>query len=208
MNAGAVKYNSQPIDEKAFALNYKRKLSREIKRFGQFFEDLTQKAREDFLSFFNQQGLDSEAGLLVIPASHHFYYDADDLKEIKTVINLKQLNHVRDIKEFLRNIASLMPYKSNFVGCFVDNRAQNSFSDKSSNLPSWYTGTDEAFENGIASRIPFINRMYSFFDARTNRYLSRQSVINLLEEHGFQIIRMTELHGLTYFYTQKIKPAA
>ena len=56
--------------------------------------------------------------------------------------------------------------------------------------------------------IPFINRMYSFIDSRTNRYLTRRSVTNLLEECGLQVVGMTELNGLTYFYTQKKKPAA
>jgi len=45
-------------------------------------------------------------------------------------------------------------------------------------------------------------------DLRTNRYLSRRSVTTLLSEHGFQIVGMTEMNGMTYFYTKKNNPAA
>jgi hypothetical protein len=67
---------------------------------------------------------------------------------------------------------------------------------------------EEVFENGIESRIPFINRMYSIIDFRTNRYLTKRTVSRLLEECGLQVVSMTELNGLTYFCTEKIQPAA
>ena len=150
----------------------------------------------------------SESSLLVIPSNRHFFYDNDDLKGVRTVVNLKHFNHIREMRDFLSAISDLMPNRSSFIGCFVDNKSQNGFSDKYSNLPGQFSEKAEAYENGIESRIPFINRMYSFIDSRTNRYLTRKTVTNILEECGLQIIRMTEINGLTYFYTQKIKPAA
>lgn len=172
------------------------------------FKDISDRDRDDFLDFLDQQGIVNETGMLVIPSTHHFFYDAEDLKGVKTVINLKQLNHIREMKVFLQTISDLLPQKSTFVGCFVDNRAQNGFSDKYSNLPGQNSEKDEAYENGIESRIPFINRMYSFIDSRTNRYLTRRSVITLLEECGLKVVKMTELNGTTYFCTQKSRSAA
>jgi hypothetical protein len=66
----------------------------------------------------------------------------------------------------------------------------------------------EAYENGIESRIPFINRMYSFIDSKTNRYLTKRAVTNLLKEVGLELVGMTDLNGLTYFHTRKNRPAA
>lgn len=80
--------------------------------------------------------------------------------------------------------------------------------DKYGNLPKQQSERTEAYENGIESRIPFINRMYSFIDSRTNRYLTRKSVTNLLKENGLEMVGMTEINGLTYFHTRKDKPAA
>ena len=173
-----------------------------------FFEDLSERSREDFLSYLEEEGLISDSGMLVIPSSRHFFYNAEDLRGVKTVVNLRQLNQIREMRDFLRTISDLMPDKSSFVGCFVDNKAQNGFSDKYDNLPESVSNRAEAYENGIESRIPFINRMYSFIDARTNRYLTRRTVINLLEEYGLQVTGIAEINGLTYFSTRKIKPAA
>jgi hypothetical protein len=124
------------------------------------------------------------------------------------VINLKQLNYVREIREFLSKISEMLPNNSSFVGCFIDNKSQTGFSDKYSNLPKQLSDKAEAYENGIESRIPFINRMYSFIDAKTNRYLTKKTVSHLLEECSLQLVGMTELNGLTYFCTRKTKSVA
>lgn len=148
-------------------------------------------------------GLVSDPAILVIPSSRNFFYDAEDIKGVKTIVNLKQLNYVREIRDFLRKISELLPSDSNFVGCFIDNKSQNGFSDKYSNLPRDISEKAEAYENGIESRIPFINRMYSFIDLKTNRYLTKRTVSNLLEECNLHLVGMTELNGLTYFHARK-----
>ncbi len=170
--------------------------------------ELTDEVREDLITYLNRMGLAGEAQILVIPSTRHYFYDAEDLKGIKTVINLKQLNYVREIREFLRKISEMLPNNSSFVGCFIDNKSQTGFSDKYSNLPRQLSEKAEAYENGIESRIPFINRMYSFIDARTNRYLTKRTVSHLLEECSLQLVSMTELNGLTYFCTRKAKSVA
>lgn len=172
------------------------------------FNELAPEIRDDFFYYLDRMGLINESGMLVIPSTHHFFYDAEDLKGVRTIVNLKQLNHVREIRDFLKKVADLLPRESNFVGCFVDNNSQNGYADKYSNLPRDRPEKAEVFENGIESRIPFINRMYSFIDFRTNRYLTKRTVTRLFEECGLQVVSMTELNGLTYFCTEKIHPAA
>ena len=207
MDSGAVAYNSLNNDEPV-KLTYRKRLLYENSRISKLFEDLPENAREDFFNYLTEQGLVSETGMLVIPSNRHFFYDAEDMKKVKTVVNLRQLNHIREMKEFLRTVADLLPQRSNFIGCFVDNKAQNGFSDKYNNRSGQMEERAEVYENGIESRIPFINRMYSIIDARTNRYLTRRSVTNLLKEYGLQVVGMTDLHGITYFCTQKSQPVA
>ncbi len=170
MHSGALAYHPEINEEQIVQASYQKRDMPGKTRIGRLFEELPERAREDFFSFLNQLGLTSESRMLVIPSTHHFYYDAEELKDIKTVVNLRQLNHIREVKEFLRTISELLPHKSNFVGCFIDNKAQSGFSDRYNNLPGYDTDKAEAYENGIESRIPFINRMYSFMDLRTNRY--------------------------------------
>ena len=61
-------------------------------------------------------------------------------------------------------------------------------------------------ENGISSRIPFLNMIYDIMDAKTNRFLTRRTVTTMLEEVGFKIMDMAEIKGLTYFSVLKVKP--
>jgi len=204
MNQEALTYNSKSTESKAFEPGIRKRDNPGRSGLVRLLDELSEKARQDLFSFLEHIGLASDTRMLVIPSTRHFFYDAEELKEIKTIINLKQLNHVKDIKEFLRTVSELLPHRSNFVGCFVDNRAQRGFSDDAGRQ----TDKIEAYENGIESRIPFINRMYSLMDLRTNRYLSRRSVTTLLSEHGFQIVGMIEMNGMTYFYTKKNNPAA
>ncbi len=207
MDSGALSYNSLN-NEQAVKVTYRKRLLSENSRIKKLFEDLPESVREDFSNYLAEQGLVSETGMLIIPSNRHFFYDAEDLKKVRTVVNLRQLNHIREMKEFLRTIADLLPQRSNFIGCFVDNKTQNGFPDKYSNQSGQAEDKTEAYENGIESRIPFINRMYNFIDARTNRYLTRRSVTNILTEFGLQVVGMTSLHGMTYFCTQKKQPAA
>ena len=163
---------------------------------------------EDYLIVFARLGLVAEPGFLVIPYKHHFFYVKEDLKGVKTLINLRQLNHVREVRGFVRKISELLQYQASFIGCFVDNKTQKRLSDKYGQLPGHSPEMTETYEYGIESRIPFINRMYSFIDARTNRYMTRRTVSSLLKEFGFRVVSMTEINGVTYFYSRKANPAA
>jgi hypothetical protein len=208
MDSVAAENNSDVIKDKAIKGAYPKNRSSRDSHLNRLFDELSDAAREDLMEYLDRMGLINEADLLVIPSTRHYFYDAEDMKGIKTVVNLRQLNHVREVREFLRNIVDLLPVKSNFVGCFVDNKVQNGFSDKYSNLPQKISDKAEAYENGIESRIPFINRMYSFIDSRTDRYLTKRTVTNLLKEVGLELVGMTDLNGLTYFHTRKNRPAA
>jgi len=204
MIQGELTYNPNSAAGKIFEQDMQRRVNSGQNRLGQLLDELSEKAKQDLFSFLEHIGLASDTRMLVIPSTRHFFYDAEELKGIRTVINLKQLNHVRDIKEFLRTVSEILPQTSNFVGCFVDNRTQRAYSDDA----GYHTDRAEAYHNGIESRIPFINRMYSLMDLRTNRYLSRRSVTLLLSEYGFKIVGMAEMNGMTYFHTTKNNPAA
>ena len=62
----------------------------------------------------------------------------------------------------------------------------------------------DSYEVGIESRIPFVNRIYNFMDAKTDRSLTRKTVTNLLNEFGFKVVIMSEQNGVTYFYSKKV----
>jgi len=202
MNTEPMGNNTNEFRDRQAGLNSRMNSSRMMK-LNHLFAELNAEVRQDLIRYLEELGPFNESNLLVIPSSRHFFYDTEDLKGVKTVVNLKQLNFVREIRDFLHNVSKMLPQESHFVGCFIDNRTQNGFSDKYSNLPRNLSEKAEAYENGIESRIPFINRMYSFIDLKTNRYLTKKTVSNLLEECRLQLIGMTEINGLTYFHAKK-----
>jgi len=159
---------------------------------------------EDFLNYLASMGLVDESGLLVLPHRNHYFYDFEELKRVKTIVNLMKLNHVRELRGFVRKLSELLHYQANFVGCFVDNKTQNRFSFKFNNLSEKFSEMPDSYEVGIESRIPFVNRIYNFMDAKTDRSLTRKTVTNLLNEFGFKVVIMSEQNGVTYFYSKKV----
>ena len=207
MNKGTVGINSGIINDQSTNKTGSKRLSLKDSGLMHIFNELDIDVRQNLITYLDSMGLVTETGVLVIPSTRHYFYDEEDMKGIRTVITLKPLNHIREMKDFLKQMISLLPLKSDFIGCFVDNRTQNGYSDKDGNGSKHEPDKDEVFENGIESRIPFINRMYSFIDSKTNRYLTKRSVANLLEEVGLELVSMSEMKGMTYFHSRKNIPA-
>jgi hypothetical protein len=120
---------------------------------------------------------------MVLSSMHHYYYDHNDLKGIKTLINLKKLNQVRHLESFLHTLYRILPYKAYFVGCFMDNN---------------YNGHG----SHLYQPVKFLNGFMNIFDSRTERSLSDRSITKLLEEHFFKVIDITYINGMAYFWAQ------
>jgi hypothetical protein len=168
---------------------------------------LTAEGCDNLLKYVDELGLSNDPNIIVLSSTRHYYYDADEMINVRTVINIKELNQIKDIKSFIQSIFQLLPQNSSFIGCFVDNKKVNGFELRNGSS-SVQKKTDVIdLENGIVSSIPFINMIYSFIDSKTNKYLSAKSVSDILEEHGLKVLDMKVISGLTYFQAQKIGPA-
>jgi hypothetical protein len=207
MDKGTVGLNPRIINDQNTNKVGRKRLSLKDSGLMHLFNEMDLEVRQYLIDYLDRMGLITESGVLVIPSTRHYFYDAEDMKGIKTIITLKPLNHVREMKDFLKQIIDLLPVNSDFIGCFVDNRTQTSLSEKDGDIQRHETDKAEAYENGIESRIPFINRMYSFIDSKTNRYLTKRSVTTLLKDVGLELVSMSEIKGMTYFHTRKSRPA-
>ncbi len=166
-------------------------------------EILIGEGREDFVNYIEWLGLENDPNLIVISSMHHYFYDAEEMIKVNILVNLIKLNQIKDIKDFLVSISHNLSSNSNFIGCFVDNKSQDLFELRKTASEDESKRISTAVENGILSRIPLLNRIYSFVDSRTNRYLTKHHVTLLLEDHGFKVLDMTEMNGLTYFHAKK-----
>ncbi len=148
------------------------------------YTNLAAEGDENFFHYLNWLGLSNEPNLLVLSSRHHFYYDYDDLKGVKVLVNLKSLNVIRHLDSFLHVVFRVLPPKASFIGCFTENKRSGA---KGFSLQ----GTTSIF-----------NRFINFLDSRIERYLDRDDVKRILESHGFSIVDMTEIDGKIYFISR------
>jgi hypothetical protein len=141
---------------------------------------------ENFKNYLNWLGLANEDNMLVLSSKLHYYYDYEELKEVTTLLNLKKLNLVKHLDDFLQTLYTGLSPETNFVGCFTDTKAQKGVA--------------------IASRL--YKKFLNFLDAKTDVDIDSKSFSARLESHGFKVIDMTEINGLTYFRTQNYRTAS
>ena len=170
----------------------------------EMIDNLITEGGHDFYNYVDRVGLVNDPNLIVLSSVHHYYYDADEMKNVKTIVNLKELNKIKQIKSFLKSQLYTMPARCNFIGFFANNAKVDRYALRYSSSLLLNMKKSEDIENGIVSRFPVINMIYGLMDWKTNRYMSESGVTILLKEFGFTVLDMTEINGRTYFHSQKV----
>lgn len=156
-----------------------------------------------FLDYINWLGILHNTNIIVLSATQHYYYDVDDLAEVETIINLKQLNREKQIDRFLKSIACGLLPESSLVGCFIDHNRINGNQMRIHPSGSHYLGYTDLIENGIISTNPIFNRIINILDSRIFRRLTENIVHRLLKNNGFRVENMTEINGIICFHSRK-----
>ena len=175
--------NSDIRDRTSFL---RTKISQEAVKKNQVPDKLDAEVDENFLNYLTRHGLANEDKLLILSSKLHYYYDYEELKEVTTLINLKKLNLVKHLDNLLQTLNNGLSPKTNFVGCFADRKAQK----------------------GVSMTSRLYKRLLNFLDAKIDVEIDGKDFSTLLESHGFKVLDMTEINGLTYFRTQNHKMAA
>jgi uncharacterized protein YfbU (UPF0304 family) len=159
---------------------------------------------ESLYNYIDWLRLARDENMIVLSSQRHYYYSEEELRNVITIINLKQLNQVRNPEEMVQSIFKIMQPKCNFVGFFAESSKHLEPEYNIIHPTNGSKNSSDALEHGIVSKSPLLNRIYNLIDFRTSRYLERKDVYNLFETNGFKVIDMTELNGLTYFCAQKV----
>ena len=173
------------------------------------FEKLVEEGQEDYYNYLDWLGLAKDPDYLILASSHHYYFEHEDLKTIKTVVNLKQLNDIKRIEDFLQTIQSVLPLKCYFVGSFTDNRNQNDTSISSNQ--SYHKITEKIAlirKRGAGTLTPLLNMLNNIIEPGANKYMTEKTVRLLFKNTGLKILDITDFKGITYFCTQKDKSSA
>lgn len=142
---------------------------------------------DNFFRYLKDLGLSRENNLVVLSSRHHYFYDENELKNVRTLINLRKLNLIKYLDEFLYTLVQVLPPDTKFLGCFSDFEV----SEKS----------ETSFLRPIKSLGHKISKLYS----GNEKILNRNRVSEILESFGFKIIDMTDMNGLTYFCAQNLR---
>jgi len=136
---------------------------------------------KNFFRYLKNFNLAKDPDLLILPPNNHYYFDEKELRNVRTLVNLKNLNLIKDLNSFLFTLVRILPQNANFVGYFSYNK---------------FTFTGYGL-TGLSTRI---NKM---LDLKTDHNMDKKEFSERLQKFGFRIIDMTEINGLTFFYTQK-----
>jgi hypothetical protein len=167
-------------------------------------DSLITEGGEDFYNYVNRIGLAKDPSMIVLSSLHSYYYGTEEINKANTIVNLKELNQIKQIKSILQLYLQFLPQNCNFVGCFVNNKKVERFELRNGSNLIGNKSISDSIELGIVSRFPLLNRIYSIMDSKTNTYMSEMSVTLLLKDFGFKVMDMTEFNGLTFFHSQKV----
>jgi hypothetical protein len=145
---------------------------------------------ENFFRYLKTLGLSRENNLVVLSSKYHYYYDENEMKSVKTLINLRKLNMIKYLDEFLFTLVQILPPDTKFLGCFSDCKAP------------------EMTKVSFLHPIKLLRRTINILDSNGERTMNKTSVSEILESYGFKIVNMTEMEGLTYFCAQNVRKPA
>ena len=146
-------------------------------------ENLIAEGGENIFHYLTWLGLTDATNIMILSARHQYCYDHNDMKGVTTLINLKKLNLINHLDSFLNIVYRVVSPRTNFIGCFSDIRTQKE----------------------IEYPFGMPKRHINYSDSKTVIEIDRNDASRLLESHGFNVINMTEINGLTYFRTQPYK---
>ena len=107
-----------------YDINFQRKrVSFRSTGFNPAIVNMVAEAGINFYSYLKNIGLSKEPDLMILSSKHHYYCDGEELKSVKTLINLKKLNLIKHLDMFLFTLIRILPQDANFIGCFSDSKA-------------------------------------------------------------------------------------
>ncbi|MBN1386911.1 MAG: hypothetical protein JW965_00605 [Bacteroidales bacterium] len=171
---------------------------------GYLYKQLSDEGSEDFYNYINWLDLVKELNFIILPRTNYYYYQPEDLENIKTVINLKPLNRINKLVPFLESIFSILPDYSYLTGCYENNTMNNAGINQRYITRTNKRDKSKGNENENRYRGSWLfNNMKRIFSSGTYHQLSKERTTSLLKEAGFTILDITALNGRTYFCAQK-----
>jgi hypothetical protein len=168
-------------------------------------DDLIEEAGKEVYNYLEKFEITQNTNIILLSSVRHYLYGPEELKQVKTVVNLKLMNQIKLIKYCLSAMNRVLPVGGTFVGCFFDSGKKG---NKKIALNSSINKSELLFVNSEdqndSSGFPIITWIYKMLYRRKFNSLPKNKARSILEKNGFLVSDMTEINGITYFISKKI----
>jgi hypothetical protein len=169
------------------------------------FDDLIEEAGKEVYNYLEKFEITQNTNLILLSSVRHYLYGPEELKQVKTVVNLKLMNHIKLIRYCLQAMNRVLPLGGNFVGCFFDGgKNKNKKNDFNSSMNKSELLFINSHDQNNSSGIPVITWIYKMLYRRKFKPLPKNKAVSILEKNGFLVLDMCEINGITYFISKKV----
>ena len=186
----------------------------EFSEFRELQETLTSHNKELILKELGEKHFDffqkfrdvtSYDGLVVPKEKDLLNYSSDYIK-INSIVLLDKINNFRQINKKFEDANDKLPMGGFFMGSFetFNSRVRNT---RFCNIPilKHFCSSMGFLVHRVFPKLPYIKKAYFFLTKGKNRLLSKAEALGRLVSCGFDILDYTEIDGVHYFASIKIK---
>jgi lipopolysaccharide/colanic/teichoic acid biosynthesis glycosyltransferase len=160
------------------------------------------KEAERFIALFIDIGSDTTE---VLATSTLFNIEAINSRSIRAIVNMKRLNDIENINEFLAGVNRKLPYDGIFIGCVetIDQRMCRIIKKYPIYFSYPYYWLDFLLKRVFPKWGP-TKKVYKLLTRGINRAMSITETLGRLSVFGFNIEEYSEVNGITFFVVRKI----
>lgn len=171
---------------------------------GRIEEALTNQVNEEVVKFISEQV--DVTGNKILFLSSGYSEKKIDLDNLRTIVDLKKLNHRKDINSYFRSMNEKLPDAGIFIGCaesYTERKKRVQFaSSKLLNAVLWAT---DFIVNRVFPKMPITKNIYHFFSRGKYHVMSKAEILGRLSYAGFEIIDHKTIDNLLYYSSIKTK---
>ncbi len=143
---------------------------------------------------------------LVVPKEKDLLNYSNEFIKINNIVLLDKINNFRQINKKFEDANAKLPMGGFFMGSFETFNARVR-KTRFCNVPvlKHVCSTMSFLMHRVCPKLPYIKKAYFFFTKGRNRMLSKAEALGRLVSCGFDILDYTEIDGIHYFASIKIK---
>lgn len=158
------------------------------------------------LNFLNKNVTLFLSSTLIVNTSHRFNIEKVSTMRYSTIINLQQINNIREINTFFAMVNDRLPPEGIFVGCF-ESKDQRKKRILGTRKTIWrrILYVNDFFIRRVMPKMHLTREVFFWISNGKDRALSKAEVFGRIYYSGFEVVNQAEINGYSYFVARKIK---